>query len=216
MKHLLLLLLLVGCSVDPEAVPEDAPEAAVVPVAEHPLTDGELVAPPDLAPDTRVRRRMDVDQLAASIETVTGFAWTDADGNDRFEELAETLGKPDYVDSTQEDLSPSLVFQKFLGDAAHATCDRLMAAESERAPASRIYYVHADEDSTVEADPAAVEANLRHLMLRFHGRSVPEGAPELQRWTWLLESATFVAGEPRKGWHAVCVGLITHPRFYTY
>ena len=210
----LLLLLLASCVGEPPGPGE--PGAQAEPVAESTLLEADLVRPLPLEPDTRVRRRMDVDQLAASVERVTGFPWTDSDGNDRFEELASTLGKPDYIDSMQEDLAPSLVFQKFLSDAAHATCDRLMLAEYARAHDARVYFVHVDENSTVESNPAGVDANLRHLLLRFHGRRLGEGAPELARWSWLLESATFVTGEPRRGWHSVCVGLMTHPDFYTY
>lgn len=216
MKHLLLILWVAGCAAPPAEEPAAPAPVEPTAVVENPHGEGDLVAPPTLAPDTRVRRRMDVDQLADSMETVTGFRWLDDQGNDRFEQLAETLGKPDYVDSNQEDLAPSLVFQKFLSDAANATCDHLMFAEAERAPAARTFFVHVEPTTIVEDAPEDSLLNLQYLLLRYHGRSVALDAPELARWIWLVESATFVTNNPKKGWHSVCVGLLTHPDFYTY
>jgi len=93
---------------------------------QEPVVEGEptkqVTVDPN-APLDRPLRRMHVDQLQASIERVTGgIRWTDGD-DDLLEELAGTLGRPDYLEVTHEDLEPGLVFQKFLDDAAIAVCD---------------------------------------------------------------------------------------------
>jgi len=215
MKRLLLAALLAGCAVEAPTGTE-APPRVQVPVDEVVEDTGDLIAAKELAPDLRGRRRLNIDQINASIRTTTGFGWVDDDGDDRFEQLAETLGKPDYVQNTQEDLAPSLVFQKFLTDAAHAVCGELMSAEYQRQPEQRVFFVHAEPSDGVAEQKAAVEENIRYLLLRFHSRKLDAGADELDQWLWLHESGEFVSHDARLAWTAVCVGLITHPDFYTY
>ncbi len=199
-------------------LPACAPEAPVepVPVSTTVVGEGDVVGVQPLEPADRDRRRLDLDQINASIRSATGFGWVDDEGRDRFEQLASTLGKADYRNNTVEDRSASLVFQKFLGDAAHSVCGKLVQNDSGRPSADRIFFVHAGIDDSVESAPDAVEANIRHLLLRFHSRVVEPGADELDPWMWLHESAGFVSANPRLAWNAVCVGLITHPDFYSY
>jgi hypothetical protein len=209
MRRLLPLLLLVACA------PVDSSVDAV-PVTTTVVGDGDLMGVAPLEPGERDRRRLDIDQLNASIRSATGFGWEDDQGRDQFERLASTLGKADYRTNTQEDRSPSLVFQKFLGDAAHSVCARLVDVDETRVPEERVFFVYARRTDTVERAHDAVEANIRHLLMRFHSRSIEEGSDQLDAWMWLHESASFVSTNPRFAWNAVCVGLITHPDFYTY
>tara|TARA_Y100001968_G_scaffold331477_1_gene386295 strand:+ start:2341 stop:2832 length:492 start_codon:yes stop_codon:yes gene_type:complete len=163
---------------------------------------------------------MDIDQLDASIQRVTGgIAWTeDGDPDDNlFEELASTLGKPDFIDSTQEDLTVSLLFQKFLGDAARSVCTELVQRELETPSSERVLLRYVDEETTPLEDAGAVQANLRYLLLRYHSELIPEGDPRVNPWSWLFESALHVnGGDVPAAWRTVCVALITHPDFYSY
>lgn len=205
---------------EPRAEPHAEPrEPDPVPVAGG-LGEGTpaelLPAEPEVAPPTRARRRMDIDQLEASILRVTGgIGWTEGNKN-QFEELARTLGKPNFVDLTSEDLEPSALFQKFLDDAARSVCGELVEADLAAPAAERQLMKHAGPDVTWKGAPNAVIENLRYLLLRYHGRSVASDAPELEPWRWLYEAAEHVAKDPSTGWRTVCVGLIVHPRFYTY
>ncbi len=201
-------LLLPACAAEESSGP--------VPVTTTVLGEGDVVGAQPLEPDDRDRRRLDLDQINASIRAATGFGWVDDDGDDRFVQLAATLGKADYRNNTVEDRSASLVFQKFLGDAAHSVCGKLVQNDLGRPSADRIFFVHAGVDDLVSTAPEAVEANIRHLLLRFHSRVVEVGSDELEPWMWLHESAGFVSANPRLAWNAVCVGLITHPDFYSY
>ena len=212
-RYLALLapMVLIGCG-GPAEEPVAPPSASTE-------TLGTVDAEPEARLDGRSVRRMDIDQLAASVERATGgIRWTEQrDGKtvDLFEELAPTLGKPDYLQSTDEDLTPSLLFQKFLDDAAISVCGELMEREAA-SPASPVFLVSVQPTDTFDSAPDAVEENLRAALLRFHGRKLKAGDPQLEPWTWLFRSATEASGDPLTGWNTVCIGLLTHPDFYSY
>lgn len=171
---------------------------------------------PDPEYPTRERKRMNIDQLDAALQAVSGgLTWTVA-GKNQFVVLAATLGKPDFADMVMEDLAPSTLFQKFLQDAALNACETLVAKDAKAKPADRVYFVHAEPAATPAKDGLAVDKNLRYLLLRWHGRQLPAGAPQLENWRFLLAGAQKTAGSPQLGWQALCVGLATHPSFYTY
>ncbi|MCA9568898.1 MAG: hypothetical protein KC656_13710, partial [Myxococcales bacterium] len=65
-------------------------------------------------------------------------------------------------------------------------------------------------------DPEATRATLKRALLRFHGRTLADDDPDLARWEWLVNTAYARTGTGIVAWRAVCVGLITHPDFYSY
>lgn len=193
----------------PDAAPPPAPEDVPVEVGDP--IGGALRPPaPPVAPPARARKRMNVDQLNAAVRAVSGgIGWTEVRGGveiDLFEDLSATLGKPDYAQVTRENLQPTALFQKLFDDAARSVCATWIARDLG-APV---------EPRLVPPDDADVDAHLRDLVRRFHQRAVPVGGADEARWRWLLDSVTFVTGEPVAGWNAVCVGLFTHPDFYSY
>jgi hypothetical protein len=205
---------LVACAVEEPIEIIDVPVAEPMDVGLDDGSQADLVPPPE--PGQRDRRRMDVDQLDATIKLVTGGLYWRVGTVNQFEALAATLGKPDYVNSTFEDLSTSLLFQKFLSDAANSVCNELVQVDPRRLAPDRTLLVHATATDTIESNPDGVEANLVSLLLRYHGRTHAPGSDQLNAWRWLFESSTHVSNDPLAGWRAVCVGLITHPDFYTY
>jgi hypothetical protein len=175
--------------------------------------------PTDVLPAaSSARHRMDIDQLDASILAATGgLTWTDANGDDQFIELASTLGKPDYIENTVEDTTPSLLFQKFLDDAARNVCDALVDRDVGATVAEdRVLTRWVDPAATLSSAPDAVDEQMRYLLLRFLGQKVDPGATQLQPWLDLFDGTATSAGDPMAGWRTVCVGLITHPDFYSY
>jgi len=164
----------------------------------------------------RNRKRMDLDQLDRALLDATGFRWLEP-GSDEpmFEKLASTLGKPDYIQNTLEDLSPSLLFHKFLDDSARFVCTELMTAEAERSPEERIFLVGIDTTAPL-SDSNAINNALAGALLRFHGRHVAPTDSALDVWRWLLENTASSEEEPLLPWLNVCAGLITHPDFYAY
>ena len=207
-------LLFVGCAPAEELPPDEVPVAEPVDIGLTEGLPGNLVPPPQ--PGQRDRRRMDVDQLDAAIKQVTGGLYWRVGTTNQFEALSATLGKPDFIDATNEDLAPSLLFQKFLGDAAASVCTELAEVDPARAEGERTLLVHAGPTDTLGSNPEAVEANLAHLLLRYHGRSLEAGDEQLNAWRWLFESSSHLNNDPVASWRAVCVGLISHPDFYTY
>lgn len=215
---LLPLGLLCGCPGDPE--PEPGPAGLPDPVVDQldPIAQGELI-PEAPGPDEgiRNRRRMDLDQLEAAIETVTGgIYWGGATGDRNFDDLSQTLGKPDFLDITTEDLAPSMIFQKFLGDAARDVCEQLKDRDVAAAAEDRILFVEVGLEDTFETNPKGVEANLIYLLARYHSTELEAGSAQLNPWLWLFESSVHVTDDPVAAWRTVCVGLITHPNFYSY
>ncbi len=213
---------------DPEQSPTLAPLAGLAPPSDHTALEGERASAGDVdltpTPNATSRnlRRMSVAQLQAAIRVATGgLTWHDAQGRDQLDRLAPTLGVPNYIDTTHEDLDASLVFQKFLGDGVRAVCDEAIQDDLDMHPDDRIMIRHVDPTLTWEAaDEAgrqAIDRNLRAMKLRITGHNVDLDDPEgLSRLRWLFRSASHATGSPAKGWRAVCVGLMSSPEFYLY
>lgn len=219
--------------IDPNQAAEEPPVREEPPVVEEPprvepetvdpstgqLGDGQAVdlLPPPPEDASRARRRMDIDQLEATLVQTTGQNWTDNNGNSQFTELSRTLGKPDYIDLTSEDLEPAALFQKFLDDAARDACFKAAAAEADTVTLDPpVLMVYAKKTDTLATASQKIEKNLAYLLLRFHGKHVTSESPEMDSWRWLYQSAELVSGDPALAWRTVCVGLVTHPNFYTY
>ncbi len=201
--------------------------------------EGEVDLRPELVDEepARPRRRLNIDQLEdAMIRASGGIGWTEERGNNTvnvFQELARTLGKPDYIQITEEDLEPTILFQKFLGDASRSVCAKMLARdlstiaveqEFELRPyddppedlPQKTLMIHVTPEDTWASNPDAVDANLRALLVRFHGKIVgPEDDVALANWRWLVQSGRHVS-EPSQAWMATCVALFTHPDFYTF
>lgn len=190
-----------------------APEVTLAPVGP---ADLDVVA----AAPSRPYRRMNLDQLSASIVRVSGRTWTevgpDGEAVALFDQLSGSLGKPDYLSSTHEELAPGLLYQKFLDDAAKSVCAGWMADERVATRAERRLLAHAEPTDTLATAPDAVEQDLSGALLRFHGRVVPPGDPALGPWRRLFERGAALGGDPMDGWRLVCVGLFTHPDFYAW
>lgn len=218
-----------------------APPASALP-AEHPAVPvGDPVSSDDRV--GRAPRRVNVEQLRASLLAATGFTWVasrrvfDPDSPsgfsqlpdaDMLEALAATLGRPDYVTSTSESIEPAVTFAKLAGDAARSACRAAVNADVEgKAPPPRILR-HATAHDTLASNRAAVEKNLSYMALRFWGRVIAPGDAELAPLVMLFERASTASagvdanGAKRAastsvdGWRAVCIAMATDPQFLTY
>lgn len=202
-----------GCdrSAVPVAMPP-APSPRPVPVEPVP------VAPAEPGPSRRLRR-LTAEQFAASLEVATGRAWSS------FEQHAATLGRPDFVQSTEQGEQFSAVFLRIVDEAAREVCaDAVRADRSAEVPANRPILGSMQLGTASESER---RANLRRLLLRFHGHDVTrDDDPRLAPWLELLdapiepsdlgdEGATAQDVEALR-WQAVCVGLVTHLDFLTY
>ncbi len=242
MRTWILLSCLIGCmscaqaAESPQPVPADPPPIADPtdpvqptdptdpaqpeprqPIATTVVDEGNapLVSEPisETEPFIRPRRRMNIDQVDAAIRRATGGIGWDIGGKSRFAQLAATLGKPDFRQVVQEDLSPTPVFQKFLGDAARYVCTELVEKEVESDPETRLLIKYAGLEDT---KGPTVDQNLQYLLLRYHGVDLAADAPEMERWRWLFSSVIHLTQDPTQAWRAVCVALISHPEFFSY
>lgn len=165
--------------------------------------------------------RMTIAQLARSIPVVTnGISWTEDFGNgpvDMLQVLAPTLGAPDYLRVTEENLEPTLIIAKFVQDSAFRICGQWAERDRAAAADARTLVQHAEWDSLDEAD---VKANLRALQLRFYAHRVAEGddAPIADLYALFADaSSTAREGQAAQdGWTAVCIAMMTDPEFILY
>jgi hypothetical protein len=208
----------------PDVTPP-GPDVAWTPPSTTPATPGEAEAhplePPAPLPPapTRGRRRMDVTQLDLAFSDVLGgITWT-ATVNGRevnqFQALSETLGMPDFLDTTFEDLAATSLFAKFLADASRKACADRVAADLA-APGSAILFGALSPNDTPDTAPDATTAQLSSLLLRFHGKAFAPDSAELGEWRWLLAASYQHTESMATAWQAVCVALLSHPDFYTY
>jgi hypothetical protein len=164
---------------------------------------------------------MSIEQIARSIPIVTnGIAWTEDFGGgpvDMLAVLAPTLGAPDYLLVTEENLEPSLIIAKFMQDASHRICTRWVERDKSLPSAERTLIAHPVWGSLVESD---VKTSLRALKLRFLSNySAPGNDTGIADLYGLFVAASAAAPKAYRaddGWLAVCLALMTDPEFVLY
>jgi len=163
----------------------------------------------------RKPRRITVAQLRESILTTTGRQWS------QINNLAASLGQPDYALTVSEATEANLVFAKFVEDGAREVCLAVASADLGRSnPADRVLFpdvtVPANRDFTTMTD-GAIKTNLSYLAIRFWGQ--PFADAEREAWATTFKSVALRAktiNRPEQAWGAMCVAFMTDPRFITY
>jgi len=214
------------------AVPVDAPRAAALPDGHPQLPQVPLGEPASSDGHVgRAARRLTVDQLRASLLAATGYSWvasrvvSDPDSAngvtalpdaDMLEALAATLGRPDYVTSTNESIEPAVTFAKLANDAARSACRA--SVKDDVAPQGKEKHIlrYATPKDTLASNPDAIRKNISYLVLRFWGRQIEASSVELAPIVGLFEQVTKAPGNPTEGWRAVCIAMATDPQFLTY
>lgn len=234
-----------GAATTPPPAQETPGKASLVEAA--PLPEGHPEVPlGDVASGNerigRAGRRLNVDQLRASLLAATGFTWvasrrvsdpdspagsTQLPDADMLEALAATLGRPDYVTSTNASVDPAVTFAKLANDASRMACRASLESDLAH-PGTRRLLVFAAPNDSLASNPGAIKKNLSHLALRFWGRTVKPDDPQLAPLVTLFERAstakpsTDANGAARgaatavDGWRAVCIALVNDPQFLTY
>ena len=168
--------------------------------------DRDPESPTDPAPGRRVRR-LTADQFAKSLQVATGQTWS------RYAQYAGALGKADWSQITEEGTDIGVTFDKLVTDAAREACGRAVTA-----PGQAIMRFAALSDRPAYNDDKIL-ANLKYLLLRFHGVDVTaDDDPRLAPWLGIIRGGAAPASDTAMGqrWTAVCIGLATHPDFLTY
>lgn len=179
-----------------------------------------------ITPESAGTQRLWIRQLALSMPVVLGGnTWMTNSTTQGFTARAATLGEPDYINVVDENLEPSALHLKFMGDAARDGCTRTANADAALASNSRVLMRFVGLTDTVTSNSAGVDANLRYLKLRFHGVKVAtnDGAPIAGLRTVFdaavrgaAGTATPTAAHVKEGWRSVCVALLTAPEYHLY
>lgn len=197
-----------------------APAAVPKPAQLEPLPDGhppiEALPDPELSGGHvgRAPRRITVAQLKASIQITTGRQWSQIDS------LAASLGRADYALVNAEATEPNLVFAKFLEDGAREVCTATAQADlAEPNAAKRVLSpeVPAAITDLTKTSDASAKQNLVYLSTRFWGQPLADA--ELDTWAAAfkgLAARAEAAKKRREAWGAICIALMTDPRFSTY
>ncbi|RME26090.1 MAG: DUF1549 domain-containing protein [Deltaproteobacteria bacterium] len=159
-------------------------------------------------------RMMSPDQLADSVEALTGFRWTE-DGFDQLgnDDLGYRIlaGGVDGVAVTRPQRDPSVSQQVVLRLLAQGAADFVVTSDLALPAEERRLLTGVDGDTT-SADPAFVD-QLETLHLRFHGRPATDDA--LAEETALFDAVAAADGTAA-AWAAVIALLIRDPAFWTY
>lgn len=193
--------------VDIPATPEPGVDAPADQTETEPTQQMETDAPELQRPvtRTRIRKRLNIDQLGQAILSASdGIQWSQGNDEDLLSTLAFTLGKPDYFEVTSEDLGTTVLFMKFLEDAAGSVCRQMVERDLETGS----QYLIGPSD--------AIPEQIESLVLRFHSRQLDTQHPDLKQWIWLYDTALRISNSDVDAWRTLCVALIRHPDFYTY
>lgn len=182
-----------------------------------------------LPPESAQTKRLSVDMLSDSLGIVAG---ADASGQTMtwrinylgdeyvaFQVLSKTLGKPDYVQITHENLEPTSLYLKFMHDMSSNVCEQIVAADETKGPSAsdRVLTRFASLDKA--STSAEINDNLRYLSLRFHSVRVADdddaGVADLRDVFDRAKAEASQAGDGA-GWHAVCIALLLSPSFHLY
>jgi len=162
----------------------------------------------------RAPRRLTVAQLDQSITVAVGRRWNGIDA------VAPSLGRADYAMVVTESTDPNLVFAKFLEDGAREVCVAQAQADiAATTAANRILAQQLPDNinNLTTLTAAQIRTNLSYLSVRFWGE--PLVGAELDAWTTLfqqLASRAQAITRRDQAFSALCIALITDPRFMTY
>jgi hypothetical protein len=151
---------------------------------------------------------MTVAQVRDSMERITGgVAWGTSETSN-WDRYADTLGVPDYQLRVEADRSPSVMFQKFLDDAATETCAAWVVGEGERP-----FFPAGMPDPT---DRTALVAQVAALRAAIQGRPLTEHTAVVDDAVALFTTVHQRTDDSPLAWQTVCVALFTHPDFFLY
>lgn len=158
----------------------------------------------------RQTRRLTVDQLRRSIPALFGgITWTVPARQQPiagFDALSSTLGEPDYIQATSNNLDPSPLFAKFMDDMAASVCRQALDRDAA-----------GEQPPLVVQHPSNPQENLRFLRLKLHGIFVAADSMEGLEDLHELYTETLASTEdPIQAWWGVCIAMLTAPEMMAY
>ena len=194
-----------GAAVTAEPEVGHGPSDSLPDVSESELGEG-VVDAPDVSTGRQLKR-MTIPQVRDSMKQISGnIPWGDDDASN-WDAYADTLGVADYQLRVESDRSPSVMFQKFLDDAATDTCLAWVGAEDGT------FFAADDPTSLLRSD---VRANIVGLRWQVQGKAKDDSAPIIDDYEQLFFTAYERSGAHERAWQTVCVAMFTHPDFFMY
>lgn len=146
-------------------------------------------------------RRLSVTQLERSLDVIGNLPL----GSFRLpENLALTLGRPDFRTTTERSFEPSPLFMKFMVDLGGFVCQQIIRADRERPESERVLLLSGPQDE-----------RLSEIWFRFTGIRGDAATPYIERLARVEESAE-ATGPQGTGALAVCLAAVTSPEFLIY
>jgi hypothetical protein len=193
-------------------------------------TDGVDNPNTEIPPESASTKRLSIDMVSDSLPIIAGnnadgqpIGWTvDYHGKlfDALSVLSTTLGKPDYVELTEENRDPSALYIKFMTDMTRNVCGQMLNADYAKPEDAASRVITRFVDLQEFQDDATINANLRYLKLFFHAEWVDEGDDAgVSDLRGVFDYAIGLAAEgkeARTGWEAVCNALMSAPVFHLY
>ena len=153
---------------------------------------------------SRQIKRMSIAQVRDSMEQISGIRWGSS-SRSNWDVYSDTLGVADYQSRVKSDRSPSVMFQKFLDDAAVETC-------SEWIGQSDSSFFSIDRESTARED---VQTNILHARWLIQGK-IKTHVPIVDDYSELFFTVFQRTDSPNLAWQSICVAAFTHPDFFMY
>ncbi len=207
----MILLLFLACNGGDPASPKGTVEPEPTPDVLPDIDDvalGDIIVERLDATSSRQLKRMTVAQARDSMERISGgIQWGEEGRDSNWDEYADTLGVADYQLRVKSDRTPSVMFQKFLDDAATETCLEWIQSEG-----SSFYSI---EDPTLMTREA-VRSNIVGLRWQIQGKAKDETALIIDDYEKLFFKAHQRTDSLDFSWQTVCVAMFTHPDFFMY
>ena len=212
----MIVLLMLACSPDEIAKPAastvdpvDTGSVVTAPsvpeVSESEIGEGS-VEPVETVSARRLKR-MSVAQARDSMVQISGGVYWGAEDESYWDEYSETLGVADYQLRVENDRSPSVMFQKFLDDAATATCLGWIEA-----PDTTFFSIE-DRESLARED---IVTNILGLRWQIQGKPKDTTSLIIDDYEALFVKSHQRTESTEAAWQTVCVAMFTHPDFFMY
>ncbi len=233
MKRLILLsVLTLSCEKANSSLPgvKVGEPQTMVPLDHSPIDPG--IDLPGMNVNSALSRRVSIQQLEDSLPLLFGNETIGTPPVQRpitwsgFASRSSTLGEPDFIVSVEENLESSPLYLKFMGDMAREVCGKSVKAEASIAkPEDRHLQRFVNRTDWLPAQKAAIDKNLKHLKLVFHGTKVGDADDaSIEPYRKLFEEAVTAAAaggtvsetKIQEGWRTVCVAFLTSPEFHLY
>jgi hypothetical protein len=164
----------------------------------------------------RVAKQLSVEQLASSMEDLTGFQWSwygyDMMATDIYG-LRTLAGGVDgafvTAPATTATATGALVWERL----AEASAWYVVAEDKANPEEARLFTAYG---ATPQSDPELFTAQLQQLHLRLYGKQVEAAGPEVEAGIALWEALYALEHSPDQAWAGVLSVLLRDPEFLFY